>query len=165
MTNENSLTLSCKCIPARTLSSFSPPLWCAVPVSRNPTVCMLLCAPPHTSIYPKWTLAIPPDKSQRTPYIPLTTHDSPLTHCFRRPLLPLDPRSPPCAPSTLRHLGQNLHSVHSVESGERHVLIMWCRSGSFREKHCPCCLLNRANQGETNNCVVGPTWRGYYSKL
>ena len=63
------------------------------------------------------------------------------------------------------HMGQHLHAVHPVLGGERHVLIMWCRSAPFRDAHCPCCLLNRENLGDgrlANSCVVGPKWRGYY---
>ena len=38
------------------------------------------------------------------------------------------------------HLGKQIHSVSSVTQGERHVLIMWCRSiRNQRAIQCPCC--------------------------
>jgi len=38
------------------------------------------------------------------------------------------------------HLGKMIHSVSSVTKGERHVLIMWCRSiRNQRAIQCPCC--------------------------
>ena len=38
------------------------------------------------------------------------------------------------------HLGKQVHSVSSVSKGERHVLIMWCRSiRNQRAIQCPCC--------------------------
>ena len=133
--------------------------------------CMLAALRTTAHVYPKWTLAIAP-RHVSTYTIHTTHHSRHIIHDPRRTSLAAFPAHgsprPPLLPVLflyVRHMGQNLHTVHSVESGERHVLIMWCRSGPFREKHCPCCLLNRANQGETNNCVVGPTWRGYYSKI
>ena len=54
------------------------------------------------------------------------------------------------------HRGRQLHSVSDVESGERAVLIMWCRSlNGLRKEICPCCWLNRRND---LNCVCGPLW-------
>ncbi len=56
------------------------------------------------------------------------------------------------------HMGQQLHRVHDVTAGERHMLIMWCRSRSYRGVTCPCCTINCRGDG----CVCNPQWRGRY---
>lgn len=52
------------------------------------------------------------------------------------------------------HLGKNVHEVKPVMDGERHVLIMWCRSiKNHRAKKCPCCMeFNRSD------CVCLPKY-------
>lgn len=53
----------------------------------------------------------------------------------------------------LVHLGQHLHAVRDVESGERHHLILWCRSSKYRAAACPCCILHRRS-----SCVCDAEW-------
>jgi hypothetical protein len=56
------------------------------------------------------------------------------------------------------HLGQHIHEVQPVLEGERHMLIMWCRSSQYRAVCCPCCTINRRG----DECVCSPQWRGRY---
>lgn len=52
------------------------------------------------------------------------------------------------------HLGAHFHEVLDVTRGERHVLIMWCRSWrEYRASHCPCCLKFRRDF-----CICSPEW-------
>jgi hypothetical protein len=61
----------------------------------------------------------------------------------------------PTVGRALVHLGTQLHEVRPVDQGERHMLILWCRSSAFRAKHCPCCtIMQRGDQ-----CVCHPEWR------
>eukprot|EP01084_Bolivina_argentea_P067689 123225_1 len=54
------------------------------------------------------------------------------------------------------HRGRQLHSVSDVNSGQRAVLIVWCRSvNGVRNEVCPCCWLNRRNDF---NCICGQLW-------
>jgi len=53
----------------------------------------------------------------------------------------------------LIHLGQHLHSVSDVTSGERHHLIVWTRSSHYRGSSCPCCILHRRT-----SCVCDAAW-------
>lgn len=54
------------------------------------------------------------------------------------------------------HRGRQFHSVDDVESGQRAVLIVWCRSlKGTRRENCPCCWLNRRND---MNCICGTVW-------
>lgn len=52
------------------------------------------------------------------------------------------------------HLGQHLHGVNRVTKGERHALIMWCRSSAYRAATCPCCQTFRRN----GLCICSPEW-------
>jgi len=52
------------------------------------------------------------------------------------------------------HLGNHMHEVKPVTSGERHVLIFWFRSWrNYRANHCPCCLKFRRKA-----CICSPEW-------
>lgn len=51
------------------------------------------------------------------------------------------------------HLGQHLHEVAPVLSGERYALIMWARSVKYRRVTCPCCLVHRRT-----TCICDTTW-------
>lgn len=51
------------------------------------------------------------------------------------------------------HLGQHLHRVKDVTRGQRHALIVWCRSEDYRGANCPCCVLHRRSR-----CVCDATW-------
>eukprot|EP01138_Halocafeteria_seosinensis_P009315 gb/GECG01009520.1/.p1 GENE.gb/GECG01009520.1/~~gb/GECG01009520.1/.p1 ORF type:complete len:324 (+),score=37.61 gb/GECG01009520.1/:1-972(+) len=53
----------------------------------------------------------------------------------------------------LIHLGQHLHEVEDVSSGNRDALILWTRSSALREQTCPCCLLHRRE-----GCICDPSW-------
>mmetsp|Transcript_3739 Transcript_3739/g.11056 ORF Transcript_3739/g.11056 Transcript_3739/m.11056 type:complete len:180 (+) Transcript_3739:1355-1894(+) len=57
------------------------------------------------------------------------------------------------------HLGRQLHAVDKIISGERRVLICWMRSlGGVRSRVCPCCWMNRRDDGRASDCICGPTW-------
>ena len=57
------------------------------------------------------------------------------------------------------HLGRRLHAVDKVLEGERRVLICWCRSMSgVRSRVCPCCWMNRRDNGDARDCVCGDAW-------
>ena len=58
------------------------------------------------------------------------------------------------------HLGRHLHAVDNVSSGERRVLICWCRSlAGVRSQVCPCCWMNRRAGGASpGDCICGPVW-------
>ena len=43
------------------------------------------------------------------------------------------------------HCGQHIHEVRNVSTGERHMLVIWFRSSSYRTNTCPCCVINRRN--------------------
>jgi hypothetical protein len=49
------------------------------------------------------------------------------------------------------HLGQHLHEVTEVTSGERYAFIMWARNSAYRAQHCPCCLIFRREE-----CICEP---------
>ncbi len=53
------------------------------------------------------------------------------------------------------HLGQHLHEVSPVTSGERYALIMWARSTSRRSELCPCCNLFLRGK---ESCICDPEW-------
>ena len=53
------------------------------------------------------------------------------------------------------HLGQHVHEVRPVEFGERHMLIMWCRSSAYRRVACPSTLINR----RVELSLWNPQWR------
>ena len=57
------------------------------------------------------------------------------------------------------HLGRRLHAVDKVLEGERRVLICWCRSmNGVRSRVCPCCWMNRRDNGDARDCVCGDAW-------
>ena len=57
------------------------------------------------------------------------------------------------------HLGRRLHAVDTVTEGERRVLICWCRSmNGVRSRVCPCCWMNRRDNGDARDCVCGDAW-------
>ena len=78
----------------------------------------------------------------------------------------------PVPGSAVLHLGQHLHEVEAVGGGERHALIVWCRSmgrraaaapggggeggggGGLRARVCPCCIKNRREAG----CICAAAW-------
>ena len=51
------------------------------------------------------------------------------------------------------HLGQHIHAVTPVETGERYNLILWSRSSTYRNITCPCCLIHRRTE-----CICDTTW-------
>ncbi len=58
----------------------------------------------------------------------------------------------------LLHSGRHLHEVIEVESGDRYAFIIWARSwGSTRATTCPCCWVNRRQEGSIqkvkNRCI------------
>jgi hypothetical protein len=66
----------------------------------------------------------------------------------------------PAVGRAIVHMGQHLHAVQPVLEGERHMLIMWCRSSQYRAACCPCCTINRRG----DECVCSPQWHGRYVK-
>lgn len=62
-------------------------------------------------------------------------------------------RITPAPGVALLHLGQHLHAVEDVTWGERHALIVWCRSTGYRSAVCPCCILHRRS-----SCVCDASW-------
>ncbi|KAJ9441141.1 hypothetical protein DIPPA_56641 [Diplonema papillatum] len=54
----------------------------------------------------------------------------------------------------LLHIGQHLHEVAPLLSGNRSVLVIWGRSGEYRSSHCPCCARFRRDR-----CLFSPTWQ------
>ncbi|CAJ1943032.1 unnamed protein product [Cylindrotheca closterium] len=54
------------------------------------------------------------------------------------------------------HSGRHFHEVTAITSGNRFAYILWARSwGGVRSSTCPCCWLNRRDDG---SCISGPKW-------
>jgi len=75
----------------------------------------------------------------------------------------------PIIGTALIHAGRHLHEVKEVTRGDRYAFIIWARSwGSIRATTCPCCWMNRRQQGgnmaSNNNkgvkhrCISGQKW-------
>lgn len=59
----------------------------------------------------------------------------------------------------LLHRGRQLHEVLPVVEGERFAMVLWARSlAGVRAHQCPCCWLNRRDQGRAVDCICGPKW-------
>lgn len=60
----------------------------------------------------------------------------------------------PVPGTAILHRGQHLHEVTPVTAGERYALIVWFRSGSYRQQLCPCCVTHRRA-----DCICDASWK------
>eukprot|EP01083_Nonionella_stella_P063463 164900_1 len=71
----------------------------------------------------------------------------------------------PVIGTALLHAGRHLHEVKNVTNGDRYAYIIWARSWKgARSMSCPCCWLNRRQQIQNadslvgNSCICSQKW-------